>query len=99
MPVQRRLPKRGFKNPGRVEYSVFAVGRLATATAGTVVDRAWLREHGMVRSRGPIKALAGGGDLKIAVTVQVDAASDAAKKAIEAAGGKLVLGAAAAAKA
>ena len=99
MPIQRRIPKRGFKNPGRVEYAVFPVGRLATAAAGTVIDRAWLREQGLVRSKAKIKALAGGGELKVAVTVQVDAASEAAKKAIESAGGKLVLGAAAAAKA
>ncbi len=91
MPVQRRLPKRGFKNPTRVEYAVFAVGRLAGAAAGTVVDRAWLREHGVVRSKAPIKALAGGGDLTVAITVQVDAASEAAKQAVEKAGGKLVL--------
>jgi large subunit ribosomal protein L15 len=99
MPIQRRIPKRGFKNPGRVEYAVFPVGRLATAAAGTVIDRAWLREQGLVRSKAKIKALAGGGELKVAVTVQVDAASEAAKKAIESAGGKLVLEAAAAAKA
>ena len=91
MPVQRRLPKRGFRNPTRVEYAVFAIGRLAEAAAGTVVDRAWLRDHGVVRSKGPIKALAGGGELKVAVTVQVDAASEAARQAIEKAGGKLVL--------
>ena len=95
MPVQRRLPKRGFKNPTRVEYAVFAVGRLAQVSAGTVVDRTWLSRNGMVRSKGPIKALAGGGELKVAVTVQVDAASAAAKQAIEKAGGTLVLPAAA----
>jgi len=91
MPVQRRLPKRGFKNPTRVEYSVFPVGRLAEAAAGTVIDRAWLRDNGVVRTRGPIKLLAGGGELKVALTVQVDAASEAAKQAVEKAGGKLVL--------
>jgi large subunit ribosomal protein L15 len=91
MPVQRRLPKRGFKNPTRVEYSVFPVGRLTEAAAGTVIDRAWLRDNGVVRTRGPIKLLAGGGELKVALTVQVDAASEAAKQAVEKAGGKLVL--------
>ena len=43
MPIQRRLPKRGFKNPGRVEYQVVQVGRLAAAPAQTVVDRAVAR--------------------------------------------------------
>src|SRR5947207_5639428 len=49
MPVQRRLPKRGFKNPGRVEYQVVNVGALAKASANTVVDRAWLVQHRLVR--------------------------------------------------
>lgn len=91
MPVQRRLPKRGFKNPTRVEYAVFPIGRLAQVKAGTVIDRAWLRANGLVRSKALIKALAGGGELAVAVTVHVDAASEAAKQAIEKAGGKLVL--------
>src|SRR5947207_10211886 len=57
MPIQRRIPKRGFKNPGRVEYQVVNVARIADAPANTVVDRAWLAAHGMVRRRGPIKLL------------------------------------------
>ena len=94
MPIQRRLPKRGFKNPGRVEYQVVKVGRLAAAPAQAVVDAAWLRERRLVRRPGPIKLLAGG-DLKVALTVKVDAASASAKAAIEAAGGTLQLPAAA----
>jgi len=90
MPIQRRLPKRGFKNPGRVEYQVVKVGRLAAAAANAVVDRAWLRERRIVRRPGPIKLLAGG-ELKVALTVQVDAASAPARKAVEAAGGKVQL--------
>jgi len=94
MPIQRRLPKRGFKNPGRVEYQVVKVGRLAAAPAQAVVDAAWLRERRLVRRRGPIKLLAGG-DLKVALTIKVDAASASAKAAVEAAGGTLQLPAAA----
>jgi large subunit ribosomal protein L15 len=90
MPLQRRLPKRGFTNHTRVEYAVFPVGRLAAAAAGTVVDRTWLTKAGIVRTKGPIKVLAGG-DLKVALTVKVDAASQAARKAIEGAGGTLEL--------
>jgi large subunit ribosomal protein L15 len=93
MPIQRRLPKRGFTNPTRVEYAVFSVGRLAEAPAGTVVDRAWLKQSGIVRVRGPIKVLAGG-ELKVALTIRVDAASGAARKAIESAGGTLEIPAA-----
>ena len=88
MPIQRRLPKRGFINPGRVEFQVVNVGRLTAAAAGTVVDRTWLQTQRLVRRPGPIKLLAGG-EIKVAVTVKVDAASEAAKKAIEAVGGKV----------
>src|SRR5882762_6978563 len=71
MPLQRRTPKRGFKNPGRVEFQVVKVGRLGAAPAGAVVDAAWLRKQRIVRRRGPIKLLAGG-DLGVATTVKVD---------------------------
>ncbi|MBI5709304.1 MAG: 50S ribosomal protein L15 [Candidatus Eisenbacteria bacterium] len=86
MPIQRRLPKRGFKNPGRVAYQVVSVAQLADAAAGTVVDGAWLKRQRLVRRRGPIKLLAGG-ELKVALTVKVDAASEAARKLVETAGG------------
>ena len=88
MPIQRRLPKRGFTNPTRVEYQVVSVGRLSAAAAGTTVDAAWLKAQRLVRRSGPIKLLAGG-ELKVALTVKVDAASETARKAVEAAGGKV----------
>jgi len=90
MPIQRRLPKRGFKNPTRVEYEVVNVGRLAAAAAGTTVDRAWLESNRIVRRPGPIKLL-GSGELKTALTVKVEAASEKARKAIEGAGGRIEL--------
>ena len=86
MPMQRRLPKRGFTNIHRVSYQVVAVGRLASAPAAAVVDWPWLKQAGLVRGRKPVKLLAGG-ELKVALTVRVDAASGAARKAVEAAGG------------
>ena len=88
MPIQRRLPKRGFINPTRVEFHVVQVGRLAGAPAGTTIDAAWLKSAKLVRRPGPIKLLAGG-ELKVALTVKVDAASEPARKAVEAAGGQV----------
>src|SRR2546427_261901 len=88
MPVQRRLPKRGFKNFGRVEYQVLNTGQLAKVAANTVVDRAWLKDQGLVRRQGPVKLLAKG-EIKVALTVKVDAASAAAARAVEAAGGRV----------
>ena len=86
MPIQRRLPKRGFKNVNRVEYQVVNVGRLSGAAAASVIDRAWLEQHRIVRRPGPIKLLAGG-ELQVALTVRVDAASGAARTLVENAGG------------
>src|SRR5688572_6627137 len=80
MPIQRRVPKRGFVNLSRVEYQVVAVARLAAATAGTVVDRGWLEKAGLVRGRKPVKLL-GGGRIQAALTVRVDAASRSAREA------------------
>ena len=88
MPLQRRTPKRGFVNHTRVEYQSVAVARLSSAEAGTVIDREWLRKAGLVRGRKPVKLL-GGGQVQVALTVRVDAASESAKKAIEGVGGKL----------
>jgi large subunit ribosomal protein L15 len=88
MPIQRRTPKRGFVNHTRVEYQPVAVARLGAAEAGTVVDRDWLRKAGLVRGRKPVKLL-GGGQVQVALTVRVDAASESAKKAIEGVGGKI----------
>lgn len=88
MPLQRRLPKRGFKNPGRIEYQVVNLGQLAAAPAGATVSREWLKAQRLVRRPGPIKLL-GTGTAPASLTVQVDAASASARKAIEAAGGKI----------
>lgn len=88
MPIQRRLPKRGFHNVHRVEYQVVQLGRLAKAENGAVVDLPWLQRARLVRGTRPVKLLSGG-DLTVALTVRVDAASESARKAVEAAGGKV----------
>lgn len=86
MPIQRRLPKRGFKNPGQVVYQVVNLGKLAAVAANTVIDRKWLEEQRLVRRPGPIKLLAGG-ELKVALKIRLQAASEAARQAVETAGG------------
>ncbi len=93
MPIQRRLPKRGFRPIDRTAYQVVSVERLAGLKAGTVVDRAWLESQRLVRRSGPVKLLAGG-ELKVALTLRVDAASAAARQQVEKAGGTLELPAA-----
>ena len=84
-----RLPKRGFNNVGTT-YEIVKLGQLNDLEADTV-SRDVMEILGLVRRKDrPVKLLASG-EIKRAVTVHVDAASAAAVKAIEAAGGKVVL--------
>jgi large subunit ribosomal protein L15 len=93
MPLQRRLPKRGFRPVSRVEYVVFNIGQLGAFPAGATVGPDELRAHGLVRKRGLLKCL-GKGSLAHALTVRAHAFSAGAREAIAAAGGAVeVLGA------
>jgi large subunit ribosomal protein L15 len=88
MPLQRRLPKRGFRNPARQEFSEVNLSALdAKFSAGAVVDPASLAETGLVRKKNtPVKVLAKGSVTK-PLTVRAHAFSAKAKQLIEAAGG------------
>ena len=87
MPLQRRLPKRGFHNPFRTEYAVVNLAKLdAVFDSGAVVDPDALLAHGLVRRGQPVKVL-GHGSLSKPLTVKAHAFSESAKAAIGAAGG------------
>jgi len=88
MPLQRRLPKRGFHNPFRQTFSIVNLGQLEKSfEAGAVVDPSALREKGLVRKdKRRIKVLADGQVTK-AFTVKAHKFSDAAKQRLEAVGG------------
>lgn len=87
MPMQRRIPKRGFRNPFRKEYSLVNVRDLNRFEAGAVVDGEVLRAAGVVKNvRDGIKLL-GHGELTRALTVKVDRASREAVRKVAAAGG------------
>ncbi len=87
MPLVRRIPKRGFHNPGRVEYSVVNLASLVVFPEGSTVDVDALRERGMLPKRKrPVKLLAHG-DAPKGLTVKIAKASAAAKRKIEEAGG------------
>jgi len=88
MPMQRRLPKRGFSNHSRVEYQVVNLRDLERFEAGSVVDAAALARKGLASVRRPIKILAKG-KLGRGLTVCANAFSASARQAIEAAGGKI----------
>ena len=86
MPLQRRLPKFGFTNPTRTEYSLVKLDQLERFAADSVVDAAALVTAGIVRGGRPVKLLANGKITK-KLTVKVDRASAAARAAVTAAGG------------
>ncbi len=88
MPLHRRVPKRGFTNPFRVEYAVVNLDTLAEVfDAGSAVTPELLRERGIVRdARAPIKVL-GRGEIAKQLTIKAHKFSETAVQKIAAAGG------------
>lgn len=91
MPIQRRVPKRGFTNFHRVEYKVINLGQVAQLADKYGITEFSLENlymNGLVNQTDKIKIL-GNGELKAAFTFRVNAVSEKAKTAIEAAGGSV----------
>ena len=91
MPIQRRVPKRGFKNINRIEYTVFNLGQIEQlqekyAQAEFSLENLYI--NGLISRTDKVKVL-GNGELKSKLTFKVNAISDKAKEAIEAAGGSV----------
>jgi large subunit ribosomal protein L15 len=88
MPLHRRVPKRGFHNPFRVEYAVVNLDTIADRfEAGTVVTPELLRERGVIHgARQPIKVLARG-DIAKKLTIKAHKFSGKAAEKVAAAGG------------
>lgn len=87
MPLQRRLPKRGFTNIFRKEYTLLKIQDLEVFESGSRVDRDALVQAGLIEKKtGLVKVLANG-ELTKSLTVAVDKVSGGARKKIEAAGG------------
>jgi large subunit ribosomal protein L15 len=88
MPIQRRLPKRGFTNIHRIEYQVVNLSALDKITVEEITP-ATLLELGIIKKKSqPVKIL-GNGELKKKVSVTANAFSQTAKEKIEAAGGRI----------
>ena len=88
MPLHRRVPKRGFHNPFRVEYEVVNLDTLGLRfDAGTVVTPDLLRERGLVQSRKGLVKILGRGEIGKALTVHAHKFSGKAAEKIAAAGG------------
>ena len=93
MPIQRRMPKFGFKNPTRVEYKAInlsdiqALAEVANLAEINVED---IRNAGLASKNELVKVL-GNGEITVAVSVHADAFSKSATAKIEAAGGKAIV--------
>ena len=91
MPIQRRLPKRGFKNINRIEYKVFNLGQI-----DQLIEKYGLTEfnpeslyiNNLINRTDRVKVL-GNGELKTIIPFKVNAVTQKAKSAIEAAGGTI----------
>jgi len=92
MPLQRRVPKFGFKNINRVEYAsvnLDVIQALAEKFSLTAIDLEVLKEHGLVSKNDLVKIL-GRGEVTSKLEIKAHAFSASAQKAIEAAGGSIV---------
>ena len=91
MPIQRRVPKRGFKNPNRIEYKVFNLGQIDQLAEKYGIKDFTLENlytNGLISQTDRVKIL-GNGELKAKLTFKVNAISEKAKTAIESAGGSV----------
>ena len=91
MPLQRRVPKRGFKNINRIEYVVFNLGQIEKIQEKYALPEFSLENlyvNGLISRTAKVKVLATG-ELKAKLTFKVNAISDKAKLAVEAAGGSV----------
>ena len=87
MPLQRRLPKRGFTNIFKKEYAIVNLSDLDRFDGGTRVDREALLVAGLINKRDTSIKILANGDITKSLTVAVDKVSGSARQKIEAAGG------------
>ena len=93
MPIQRRVPKFGFKNPTRVEYkavNVAAIQALSERLGKAEIGLEDIKAAGLADTKELVKVL-GNGEITAAVTVTADAFSASAVSKIETAGGKTIV--------
>jgi large subunit ribosomal protein L15 len=91
MPLQRRLPKRGFHNPFRVAMSVVNLDQLESLAEASEIDPESMARHGLISGKNRLVKVLGGGSVARALSVKAHGFSAKAKEKIEAAGGKAEL--------
>jgi large subunit ribosomal protein L15 len=90
MPLSRRLPKVGFKNPMRRIVATVNINQLKRFPEGSVVDRETLRTVGLVKRKADAIKVLGNGEISYALSLRVDMVSLGARQKIEAAGGTII---------
>lgn len=89
MPLQRRLPKRGFTNIFKKRYALLNVSDLAQIPEQSQVDEKLLRSLGLIKRRVDGVKILGRGTLEVALIVEADKFSESARSKIESAGGQV----------
>jgi large subunit ribosomal protein L15 len=89
MPIQRRLPKRGFTNVFRKKIAIINVRDLLKFKSGSLVDEAALVKAGLINGKKDGIKLLGQGEVKVALNVKLNHVSTKAREKIEAAGGSV----------
>jgi large subunit ribosomal protein L15 len=90
MPLTRRMPKRGFKNPMRRIIAIVNIEQLKKFQEGSIVNRETLAAFGLVSGRVDGIKVLGNGEINFPLSVNVDQVSRGAREKIEAAGGNIV---------
>jgi large subunit ribosomal protein L15 len=90
MPLSRRLPKRGFRNPFRRNVVIINIDQLKRFPEGSVIDKTSLLEAGLVKKIGDGIKVLGKGNIEHPISVKVDMISRGARDKIKAAGGSVV---------
>jgi large subunit ribosomal protein L15 len=90
MPITRRMPKRGFKNPMRRIIAIVNIEQLKGLTQGMLVDREYLTAVGLVSGNVDGIKVLGNGEINFPLSLKVDMVSRGARTKIEAAGGNII---------
>jgi large subunit ribosomal protein L15 len=90
MPLTRRIPKRGFKNPMRRIIAIINIEQLKGFAQGALVDRDTLTAVGLVSGRADGVKVLGNGEINFPLSLKVDRVSRGAREKIEAAGGTII---------
>ncbi|HYA13375.1 MAG TPA: 50S ribosomal protein L15 [Syntrophales bacterium] len=91
MPLSRRLPKRGFRNPFRREIATINVEQLKKFSKGSVIDKKVLVNAGLVRAKADGIKVLSKGNIDYPVSLKINMISRGAREKIEAAGGSITV--------